>query len=522
MSRLITGNARRDYDRLTAAYLKIKDERDDLEELRKSNVKTIKGLQKRIEDLTEELNILHAKIKALENELAHAKAIQDHDSTNTSSPTSQTKPGKKKHIPNSRRSTGKSKGGQTGHPKHSLKPIAPGEETETVIHGGPNDGQLCPKCNSGNYEYTGHSVEKSEYDIKITVRKVKHVWHIYRCLDCGTLFRDTIDPRLKDPAQYGMEVEAFLLSLVNIGNVPMNKAGMVLNGLTGGELNPSDGYIAKLQKRNANRLDGFDSELRRHILQMKILCWDDTVIMVDTKRACLRFYGDTRLALYTAHEHKDLDSLMEDKILPLLTSETTVMHDHNTVNYNEAFHFKNIECNQHLQRDLQRVTDDTGHTWANELKELISATIKARKDAIAAGHSSFSPEFIQTFEDKVSAIIKKGWKELGTVEITPNTDPFERALLNRFKKYLKNYFQWVKDFSLPTTSNTAERALRRAKSKSKVSGQFESIQSAKYYARINSYIETCRRNGINDYEALRRLVLGKPYTLAEILSHSSG
>ena len=111
---------------------------------------------------------------------------------------------------------------------------------------------------------------------------------------------------------------------------------------------------------------------------------------------------------------------------------------------------------------------------------------------------------------------------MGTVEITPNTDPFERALLNRFKKYLKNYFQWVKDFSLPTTSNTAERALRRAKSKSKVSGQFESIQSAKYYARINSYIETCRRNGINDYEALRRLVLGKPYTLAEILSHSSG
>lgn len=89
---------------------------------------------------------------------------------------------------------------------------------------------------------------------------------------------------------------------------------------------------------------------------------------------------------YTAHSKKDWESLLEDNVLPLLTAENTVMHDHNKVNYNGAFAFKNIECNQHLERDLQKVADDNPeHTWAKKMKELISLTIKERKDAISDG-----------------------------------------------------------------------------------------------------------------------------------------
>ena len=39
---------------------------------------------------------------------------------------------------------------------------------------------------------------------------------------------------------------------------------------------------------------------------------------------------------------------MKDGILPKLGPDTWVMHDHNTINYNHNFHFRNIECNQHL------------------------------------------------------------------------------------------------------------------------------------------------------------------------------
>ena len=51
----------------------------------------------------------------------------------------------------------------------------------------------------------------------------------------------------------------------------------------------------------------------------------------------------------------------------------------------------------------------------------------------------------------------------------------------------------------------------------KVSGQFQNITNAKYYATIRSYIETCYRNGINEFDALVRVINDNPYTLKEIL-----
>ena len=40
----------------------------------------------------------------------------------------------------------------------------------------------------------------------------------------------------------------------------------------------------------------------------------------------------------------------------------------------------------------------------------------------------------------------------------------------------------------------------------KISGQFESVEAADNHAVIRSYIETCRRNDINEIDALQRLV----------------
>ena len=75
---------------------------------------------------------------------------------------------------------------------------------------------------------------------------------------------------------------------------------------------------------------------------------------------------------------------------------------------------------------------------------------------------------------------------------------------------------WLKDFSLTTTKNLSERGLRGIKSHMKLSGQFESEKAADNHALIRSYIETCRRNGINEIQALQRLCDVNPYTVEEI------
>ena len=98
---------------------------------------------------------------------------------------------------------------------------------------------------------------------------------------------------------------------------------------------------------------------------------------------------------------------------------------------------------------------------------------------------------------------------------------FERALLRRVEKYRDNYFLWVKDFKMPTTNNVSERALRVVKSHLRVSGQFQNIESARNYARIRSYVETCRRNNINEIDALKHLCLDAPYTVSQIFAERS-
>ena len=391
-----TGNARRDYPKLTAEYLRVQDllvaEREHI----KSRDKTIKTLMKQIQELTdkyeEQLAEKTATIKELKVRLVNAEARLNHDGTNTGTPTSQTAPGKPKHIPNSRPHTGKPKGG---------------EITDTVEH----IQEHCPACGSTRCLPTGESEVKFEYDVRVQVVKVKHTFYYYRCTDCGKIFRSAIEPRLKEAAQYGCEVQAMILSLLNTSNMDINKVEVFLSGITGGELTPCAGYIAKLQKRGADHLVAFDSALRTCLIQQSLIYWDDTVIFINGESACMRFYGDEKIALYTAHEHKDLAGVNKDKILPRLTPDTTVMHDHNSINYNEQFCFNNIECNQHLQRDCQRNTDDTGHTWSAELKGLISTTIIDRKDAISTGEESFSPEYIEQFKHKVDAIVSTGWEQ---------------------------------------------------------------------------------------------------------------
>lgn len=105
-------------------------------------------------DYEEKLAEKDAVIEELKTELAHAQALLDRDSTNTSLPTGQTPPGKEKHIPNSRRETGKSIGGQPGHERHTLGKPSEDEINEEVDHPIP-EGEVCPRCHGSDFVYTG-------------------------------------------------------------------------------------------------------------------------------------------------------------------------------------------------------------------------------------------------------------------------------------------------------------------------------------------------------------------------------
>lgn len=492
----------------------------EIRKLEDKNFEVLKASDDRIaaiiEDYEGQLAEKDVIINELSARLAHAQALLLRDSTNTSTPTGQTPAWKDKHIPNSRRNTGRPKGGQPGHERHILEKPEP-EEVDGEVSHPVGDGEVCPACGCDDFSFTGEYEEKYEIDIEVKVIKRLHKFWLYQCGNCGQIVRTGIDPSLRAGCQYGAALQALSLSLMNTTNAAVNKVPLLISGLTDGEVCPSEGYTAKLQSRAAKGLKQFREDLLRLLVTRPILYWDDTVVMADKSRICLRFYGDETAAYYVAHDKKDMDGILADGILEALTEMTKVMHDHNSVNYNSRFVFMNLECNAHLQRDLQKSADETGHKVLLEIKQLISNTVKDRNDRIVAEKKGFEEAYIENFNKKMTELLEKAEEEAAANE-SVYSGPFERSLIARIINYRKNFFAWVEDFSLPTTSNLSERALRGVKTKMKVSGQFATARTADNYAAIRTYIETCRRNGINELEALKRLCSGQPYTVEEIFS----
>lgn len=483
--------------------------------LRKEHILLQKEVALRVK-LEAELAERAGEIEALKKEILRLNGCLNTDGTNSGIPTSKTPLSKKKVIPNSRTKSGKKIGGQPGHPKGMLKAFADHEVTETENH----KPAVCPSC-GGPVEETGKTIDKDELDYEVVVIKRRHQFSVCRCAGCGNEFHDPIPVKLKEANQYGSHVRSLALSLMNIGNVSVNKVRKMVYGLSEEEINPSEGYLIKQQRKAAIELKPFMEELHNHCLSLPTLYWDDTVIDINKHRGCLRFYGDEGLALYTAHLHKDKKGLDQDRILPLLPKEAVVMHDHNRVNYNKEYSFSNIECNVHLLRDLQKTTDHLQHQWSSRLKELLEKTNGERNRQRDAGVDAFSDAYVKEFFEKFDQIMLEAIDE-NQKDYSKYYGKDEQTLILRILDYKDNYLAWVVNFDLPFSNNLSERSLRGVKSKMKIAGQFQNEESAKHYAAIKSYIETCYRNGINEIEALVRLCDGNPYSLTEIFAHASG
>lgn len=475
--------------------------------------KQLEEKNKEIEAYKEKIIELEKKLDIVSYEKDNYLSKLNNDGTNSGLPTSQTPINKKKRIPNSRVKTGNKIGGQQGHKKNKLQKFNEEEANEHVEY----TLNECPCCGSKDLEIIDSEVAKQELDYKIKLIKRVNHFKEYKCHNCNRVVKKNIPNHLKEDIQYGSNVQATALTLLDIGNVPINKVRRIIDGLSMNEINLSEGFISKLQQRAAGKLDDFIKDLKFYITHLKLIHWDDTTIMINKKRSCMRFYGNEDVALYFAHLRKDKEGIDDDNILKLVSALCVIIHDHNKVNYNRDYSFINAECCQHLIRDLQKVTDNIpNRTWATKIKKLFQEYNHKRNELIKQNIDHFSDEEFNNLLLRLNEYLLLGVDEnLADSKVYYADD--EQTLLLRIMEYRDNYIYWALDFDLPFTNNLSERSLRGIKSKMKVSGQFQNIKTAEYYAAIRSYIETCHRNGVNEYDCLNKLIQGNPYSLEEIL-----
>ena len=502
--------------KLEKENLKLRDlleERKEKQKLAEINLKYYKeNIEKIISEAVKKAtNEMMKELNKVKEENEHLKRILNHNSSNTGIPTSKTKIGEEKRIPNSREKSNKLKGGQKGHKKSKLERFKDNEITDTYTY------EIAkPKCNEcgGKLNLIGKRC-KDDFDIEIRLVKRRNEFCIYECSCCHKEIKVPIPDKLKEENQYGSNAQAIALSLVNEGYVSFKRTRELISGFTGGQMTMSEGYIAKLQKRCYEKLKEFDNILHQKILKQQVINWDDTTISIRGKRCCLRFYGNERLKYYKAHEKKDKAGIDEDGILKYLSKDTVVVHDHNKVNYNADYEFTNAECCVHLIRDLRELNECLPREWIENLIKLLVETNNKRKEYIDKSILQFDSEVSDKVIEGYDKLVKQA-KEINLRDFNQYYGKDERTMIKRLEDYKENYLLWVLRFDIPFSNNLSERALRGSKTKMKVSGQFANIQNAEYFARIKSYIATCKCHDINPHTALVRLIEDNPYTLDEL------
>ena len=500
-------------------YLKKNNEviiKKEVENKTKYLTEELKNKDKIIAEKDNEIQDKDKQIKALKIALAKKQSQLDNDSTNSGLPTSKTPIGKKKYIPNSREKTDKKIGGQKGHKKHKLEPFAYNEATE-VVEVIPNE---CNKCHSKDIKKLGTCIHKEELDYDVILIKRDNQFAECICNKCGNVFHANISNDLKEEIQYGKTVQSLAVCLTNEIYTPFNKTVKLISGITHNEINMSEGFVTKLQKRAAGMLENFIKDLKTYIPNQEVFGWDDGVVQINKKDGILRTYCTDNVALFIGHENKNEAGLDDDGVLMSVKENTIVMHDHILHNYSDKYNFDNVECMIHLIRRLKKMKNNTNHDWNDDLIELLSQTNNDRNKILKDENSldNFDKEYLQNLDKKYDEIINKA-QEQNKEPITKNYFKNEEArFIKDLIKYKRNYLLWAYNFSLPATNNNSERNIRPIKSKLKISGQFQNINYVKYYASIRSYIETCKKNNINIIEACVRLMNNNPYSLKEILN----
>lgn len=162
--------------------------------------------------------------------------------------------------------------------------------------------------------------------------------------------------------------------------------------------------------------------------------------------------------------------------------------------------------NARILRELQALAEAKS-LWADNMRlfllELYRPQLPVQDPAAQAARQRYQQIRAQADQEEPPPELKQG---KGRPKNTPG-----RNLLRRLRQ--PEDVVLVFSEGVPFTNNLAERDLRPAKIKQKVSGSFRTFQGAQVCARLQALISTCRKQNKNIFDTLHNLFALQPVSL---------
>ncbi|MFZ4779878.1 MAG: IS66 family transposase, partial [Terrimicrobiaceae bacterium] len=165
-------------------------------------------------------------------------------------------------------------------------------------------------------------------------------------------------------------------------------------------------------------------------------------------------------------------------------------------------------CNQHLLRELKFLFEQCGALWAKELSRFLLDWKEDPRIKEGLDETGFQKAYRH-----YKAILDKGREDYPRRKPGEGRTKQDKAtnLLDRLEDYDLCVLAFLIDPHVPFTNNQAEQDIRMIKVKQKISGCFRTLEGAECFARIRSYLSTCRKQGINLWDACYQTAIGQPF-----------
>jgi len=475
-----------EYNKILQQKLKEQSEANiELLKIIESLNKTIDGLNQTIKELTEKLN---------------------KTSRNSSKPPSSD--GLAKPSPKSlRKPSDKKAGGQIGHPGSNL--FIRTEPQEIVKHM-PYSCRYCPlaiTCESR--AKTGETRQVIDASVAITV--TEHQSLVVYCPMNGIQQKGEFPADVKAAVQYGENLQALAVALNTTGAVSVNRTHEILSGVFGIPI--STGSINSMVTRCANGLTGIVEIIRQKLTVSPLINCDETGTRVDGKTMWVHNASNSIYTLLCIHGKRGQEGMEAGGVLPEFTG--IAVHDCWAPYWKYPLILHAL-CNVHLVRELVAVEENyPEQRWATDFKKLLLEMNEVKERAVSNGEHNLSMKLLVEFSQRYDTIIAQAYKENPFPEIPEKKRGRKKkgkilSLIQRLEIHKDSICLFITNFQVPFSNNQAERDQRMIKTKTKVSGCFRSLDGAKDYLKIMSFVGTAKKYGYSAYHAIQQAISGNP------------
>jgi transposase len=352
-----------------------------------------------------------------------------------------------------------------------------------------------------------HHERRTKIDI-VFEKVVLHVdAEVKHCDHCDATVKGQFPSDMPGPLQYGNGLKAYIISLLAAQMISLNRVQKMVKSLIGEIL--SQTTLLKFVLRLYEALESWELNAIEQLLKNPSMHVDETALRVDKKNHWIHVYSGGDITLKFLHRKRGKEAIENINMIPRYSG--TIIHDcwSSYLTYDHCGHGL---CGSHLVRELTCIIESNQYAWASNMKALLLETCKK---VSKRKRKKLSKKEYANLQKRYRNILTRGEKELPAIPPKPNGKPGKMAksdahnLWERLKNHESAVLLFSKNSNVSFTNNRAERDLRMAKVKQKVSGCFRTELYANAYCRISSYLQTMSNKGHNPLIAIQMALAGK-------------